>query len=521
MADIFKGLAGGFNVGMQLGQAVRERRQREELAAAYGLTPQEQQGQPFTPEQIERAQAEARALEQQDIETFGMTPEQAQRYTVAAPQEGARGLSTYTLGGQTFNRAPTQQEIDFARMRAAADVYGRYGDAARREEIMRGVRAEERALTAEQRAAAAETRAQQDFTTRQRSAELQIGETERQISERNNYNNFAKFASENPNLPVADLRTAARTQFNLTPKQEEEYILNRLNIQKADADAFKLNIQKKLQGKNLAQQVQLYNTDPDFDDKTDLAIVPGKGGAVTLNFIDKATGRITSTQSFKSEALATEYLAKQAVDPLNVGTWLQTVQKNESAIAAQQAQIRASDATVGLRTRQQDAIDRQVAATEEAAQIRARFAALTEEEKVGPKGQALIREFNLANIKAGAAVPLGPAPKVAPELPAPVMKRYEELIKSERWQRAPSIDAKIKMLEDEGISPAAVGLVSPTDALIDRMRRNAPPAARPQGTAAGQQLLWLADAMLPPAPAPAPAAPTTSRDRMRGLYLGQ
>jgi len=331
MADFFRGLQGGFQTGMQLGQAMRQRRMEEELSKAYGLTPQEQLAAQATPEQLARAQAEAQAMQQQDAAEFGLTPQESARYAPAAPQEGARvALPTYTMGGQTFQRAPTQQEIDSARMRAAADVYGRFGDAARREELMRGLRAEERATTAE-------ARAQKSFETQQEEAGLRIGETRRQITERENYNNFAKFATDNPNLPVDELRKAARTQFNLTPKQEEDYILSRLNIQKADADAFKLNIQKKLQGKNLTQLGQLYNTDPDFDDKTDLAIVPGKGGAVTLNFIDKASGRVTSTQSFKSEALATEYLAKQAIDPLNIGTWLQTVQKNEAVIEQSQA----------------------------------------------------------------------------------------------------------------------------------------------------------------------------------------
>ena len=50
MADFFRGLQGGFQTGMQLGQAMRQRRMEEDLAKAYGLTPQEQQAAVATPE---------------------------------------------------------------------------------------------------------------------------------------------------------------------------------------------------------------------------------------------------------------------------------------------------------------------------------------------------------------------------------------------------------------------------------------------------------------------------------------
>jgi len=81
----------------------------------------------------------------------------------------------------------------------------------------------------------------------------------------------------------------------------------------------------------------LYNSDPDFDDKTDLAIVPGKGGAVTLNFIDKATNTITGSQTFNNEALATEYLNKQATEPETIGSWMTNLRKGEAAIEASKA----------------------------------------------------------------------------------------------------------------------------------------------------------------------------------------
>jgi hypothetical protein len=160
--------------------------------------------------------------------------------------------------------------------------------------------------------------------------------------------NFAAFASKNPEMPVADLKTAAFKEFGYTPQQWEKTVTSRLNIDTAEMGLFKKGIQSKLKGKNLSQLGELYNSDPDFDDKTDLAIVPGKGGAVTLNFIDKATKKITSTASFKNEALATEYLNKQAVEPENLGSWMLNLKKVEAAIDASAASAAKDRAMGGL-----------------------------------------------------------------------------------------------------------------------------------------------------------------------------
>ena len=166
MADFFKSLTSGFGTGLQISQAMRDReerdrllQQRQELQAAYGLTPQEESREAT----LARAQAETQALAQQDAREFGLSPQDMQSYAPAAPVMPAGGQSigvpTYTIGGQTFRRQPTEFDIDAARTRAAANVYGKFGDTARREELLTGLRREQRAMSAEERAAAAEGRA--------------------------------------------------------------------------------------------------------------------------------------------------------------------------------------------------------------------------------------------------------------------------------------------------------------------------------------------------------------------------
>jgi hypothetical protein len=92
------------------------------------------------------------------------------------------------------------------------------------------------------------------------------------------------------------------------------------------------------------------------------------------------------------------------------GGWLELAKYDLDQKKAD-ADIRASDATAGLRGRQMQMLTDQAAGSAEAQQIRAQYSALTPEEQAGPKGQGLIRDFNMANAKAGMAVPLGAAPR--------------------------------------------------------------------------------------------------------------
>jgi hypothetical protein len=179
---------------------------------------------------------------------------------------------------------------------------------------------------------------------------IQLGSAKRTEAELLNASNFSAFAAENPNLTTAELKDAAFKQFKFTPKQWQDAVNTRLGIKENEQKEFVLNIKDKLKGKNLQQLGSLYNSDPDFDDKTDLAIVPGKGGAVTLNFIDKASGRVTGSQSFKNEALATEYLNKQATEPETIGSWMLNLRDKEASIASKEADIglkKAQTANVG------------------------------------------------------------------------------------------------------------------------------------------------------------------------------
>ena len=116
MASFARGLTGGFETGLRFGQAMRERerfereeQQRRDLAAAYASPVVEGLAREATPDELQRAQTETRALQAQDAEMFGLSPQEAQQYAPQMPVEGQRVASpTYAVAGQTFSRQPTQ-----------------------------------------------------------------------------------------------------------------------------------------------------------------------------------------------------------------------------------------------------------------------------------------------------------------------------------------------------------------------------------------------------------------------------
>lgn len=376
-------------------------------------------------------------------------PERAAEYEPAIAELTRRqGLTApdYSVasGAQDFaTRQEARQAAAPLRAEGLAGVYRRYGDVERADALEARAFEQQRAIAAEERAKTAEGRAAQEFGTRQTEAGFRIQGLTRAEAESQRASDFAAFAAERPDASVAELKDAAFKQFKFTPDQWQKTVTTRLGIENAELDSFKNGIKKKLQGKNLQQLGSLYNSDPDFDDKTDLAIVPGKGGAVTLNFIDKATKRITGSQSFKNEALATEYLNKQATEPETIGTWMMNLRKGESAIEAQGAATEASRATVGLRGAQMAQLRESGENAAARANLVDQFEALTDEEKAGTKGQGLIKQFNLLNVKAGGQVALGAAPKAAgrtyemTDIDKENLREYRNWIKEPKNQKLP------------------------------------------------------------------------------------
>jgi hypothetical protein len=406
------------------------------------------------------------------------TPEQRQQvldqYTPAMSELSRRvGLTApdYSVASGPTNFATRQEARQAAapmRAEGLAGVYRQYGDVnqadaleARAFEQQRALAREGRDIAREGREAEAGQRAQQEFATRQTLTGLQIADVTRTQAANQRQDDFSNFAAENPNATTQELKDAAFKQFKFTPKQWQDTVTTRLGIENAEMDSFKNGIKKKLQGKNLTQLGSLYNSDPDFDDKTDLAIVPGKGGAVTLNFIDKATKKITGTQTFKNDAQAVEYLNRQATEPETIGSWMLNLGKTEAAIDASKAASAASASTSGLNAIRGNLVNRQIKDldetainTKEAKKLMDDFSALTEAEQNGPKGRALEKQYNMLVAKPGAQLrvsPEGKAPRAMDEVEKVQLEAYNKWIAEPRNARLPSGE-KDAMADTMGVS---------------------------------------------------------------------
>jgi hypothetical protein len=408
------GWAEGLNAGINLGNVIKQGMLQQDLAdeaKKYRVT----EGA-YGPE-LQQNIEQVRALQAQN-------PEQAAQYEPAIAELTRRqGLTapdySSSSGAQNFGTMQeAQRAVNTQRTAGLADVYRGYG--------------------MEDKASELQSRAMQQELTG-----LQLRKANREDDAETRYAGFGEFAAQNPDMTAAQLKEAAQKQFKFTPEQWEKAVTTRLNIDKADLDMFKTGIAKKMQGKNLAQLGSLYNTDPDFDDKTDLAIVPGKGGAVTLNFVDKASKRVTGSQTFNNEALAVEYLHTQAKQPEVMGTWLLGMQTKEQQIAASKASVGASGAAAALSNERLAGLKGERENRSKAGDIAAEYEGLSDIEKAGPKGLGLVRQFNMANAKAGGQIALGAQPRAGQtmtDVEKENLRAYRDWEKDDRNARLPQAE---------------------------------------------------------------------------------
>lgn len=192
MADFYKGLAGGFETGLKLGEQLRKRRMEEELTAAEQRVPGVTEGA-YGP-QLQSNIEQVRGLQQEAINrqiAQGVDPIQAtaqvgEQYAPAiAELQRRQGLTQadYSVGSQGPNyryqdMALAQQGLQRAQLEA--DVYRQYGDRENAQKVMDAARAglyraEQAgfARAGEERAQSAEQRAQQLFTPQLAAAQSQ------------------------------------------------------------------------------------------------------------------------------------------------------------------------------------------------------------------------------------------------------------------------------------------------------------------------------------------------------------
>jgi hypothetical protein len=430
MADFFKGLAGGFQGGLQLGQAMRDKQQREELAQVYAKP---QSYLDYAPEDVKRIQGlatsggydvEAVPGAEGQVPTLRYTPKagldqadfRAPEPIEIAPQQVQR-YGDQTAAGQ-FDPAVLQG----LRAREAARVVGAYGDPVRAAQL------EADALRMEREAKEAPLRFQnlqqqvklggQQIET----GDLTLAEKRNQFEANQRMNNFnvafgdanALAASEGRTLTATEIGNLAK-QNKLSYTQENEIIASHVGRTQSEVNQFRLEVERVTQGKSFEQLIDLHKNDKRFGDGMHFVSEVDKKGNIVLARVNEATGKVEERLPFKTKAEATAYLREEAVNPANAAIWLQNYRKGETGIEANQAQIRASDSTVNLNAAraaqtaaQTKILNTNVENNVEARKIQTDLAALDEEnDPTGSRRANLIAQFNMLAAGPGKTIPMG------------------------------------------------------------------------------------------------------------------
>jgi hypothetical protein len=470
------GFASGFQSGFGTVTAAMKARQERELkqrigqeSERYGVT--EGAYGPELGQNIEQL----RGLQAQD-------PGQAAIYEQSIRELTRRqGLTApdFTIASRSMRPEDTFATREAAEMAAKpmrtqglARVYREAGEIEKADELL--ARADQQKLTGLQT----------------RAAEMTVKERERAIEAQQKLDSFEAWRAENPTVMGSQLKDVARSQFKLNDDQLLKVASTITGLAENDLKQFQVEMKNAIKGKDLKGLVELYNTDDRLDPNTDVKVVRGKNGAVTLNFVDKQ-GTPVSSQNFSSEALATAFLNKQATEPDQVAEWLLGIQRTQAAIAASN---RSSPGTPSL--------SQKVAEAEKALGRK-----LTEDEKaivVGLQGRP------------GTG---GRAPTQAE-----ITSRANLYIQNDQTG-ALTVEEAVAMAERDLIGAPAP--MNPQRSLVDAAINPQPAAATrpPAGglTPAGQQVLGLYNTVVPPAarrPAPPPPA-QTRQEQLRGFYVQQ
>jgi hypothetical protein len=330
MADFFKGLSGGFQTGLQISEALRAKQERERLREAMGLTPQEMQQRQATPEELGRAQAETQGLAAQDAAMFGLGPQEQAAYAPQMPVEGQRiGATQYGLGGQTFSRMPTQQEIETARYGAAANVIAERDPMAamrmRREMEDQAYQAQRRPLEL----AGLERQA--------KLGDLQLTDAERTAATAKRMDAFNTWRSQNPQADFATINAEVQ-RLGMGVDEQFKVASSLTGIGEQEFKASQQRIQKLVKNQGLDGLLKAHKESNDLDPGSHFEVIRGKGGAVSLNRVDTATGQVIQPNVFSgSEAETTAYLNKAAMDPATIIDYTMNLEKSKAAIAASKA----------------------------------------------------------------------------------------------------------------------------------------------------------------------------------------
>ena len=426
------GWAQGLQSGMALGNMIRqgnERRALGEEAKKYQVT---EGAYGDMSSQLEALDEGARQ-NLQAMKAQGASEEQIAATNAAydqAAQELTRrqGLTSpdYSVGSGGYDGGQNYASMKEAQAAAAplrtaglANVYREQGNVEKADEL------EARAL-------------------QQKAATLQVKGLERTDKEATAMQAFETDFNQLEDKTNMDAVKQLASKHNLNRSQQFTVASQMSGIEKAELEMMDTYIKKATKGKDLDGLLDLHKNDKKFADGTHFVKAVGKDGQVILNLVSDADPtKVLRTEAFKSPDMATAYLRKQAEDPGNVAEWTLGVRKLESQIRASDASVAASGAQANLSNLRAKGLSTELEGRTKAGDIAAEYEGLSDIEKAGPKGQGLIRQFNMANAKAGGQISVGPQARpgqTMTDVEKENLRAYRDWEKDDRNQKLPQAE---------------------------------------------------------------------------------
>lgn len=270
-------------------------------------------------------------------------PQQLAAYDQAIAELTRRqGLTAadYSVASGPTNYATRQEARQAAapmRAEGLAGVYRRYGDVDKADALEARAYEQQRALAAEERAKARESRDVEAFGLTKTKAQLDIDEAKRKDAAAKRMVSFDEWRSKNPD---ADFRTINAKVQELGMGVDEQYaVASKLTgIGEQEFKASQQRIQKLIKNQGLDGLLKAHKESDDLDPGSHFEVTRGKGGVVSLNRVDTATGKIIQPNVFSgTEAETTAYLNKAAMDPATIIDYTMNLEKTKASINASKA----------------------------------------------------------------------------------------------------------------------------------------------------------------------------------------
>ena len=329
MADFFKGLSGGFQSGLQLGEAMRAKQEREALA-------QIMQEKPVSTGPDFAGQFRMQGLEQ------GPMPQ-------AEPIQDTQSF----MGQQYAQSALTPDKVAGLRYGAMADVIAQRDPAAALRMRQEQTRMQREAEEAPLRMQALETQVKAGKLGLT-SAEQQIARNDREAATAKRMDDFNAWRSQNPQADFAAINAEVQ-RLGMGVDEQFKVASNLTGIGEQDFKASQQRIQKLVKNQGLDGLLKAHKESNDLDPGSHFEVIRGKGGVVSLNRVDTATGKVIQPNVFSgSEAETTAYLNKAAMDPATIIDYTMNLEKNKAAIDESRAGVNLKNAQAGLIPAQAD-----------------------------------------------------------------------------------------------------------------------------------------------------------------------